>query len=57
MMLLYTLTKVMVNISNWLNNCHLQLNSSKMVAMFFQKQITHTQNLMVLYLDRDTVPK
>ena len=31
------LTKVMVNVSNWLNNCHLQLNSSKTVAMFFSK--------------------
>ena len=31
------LTKVMVNVSNWLNNCHLQLHSSKTVAMFFAK--------------------
>ncbi len=31
------LTKALVNVSNWLNNCHLQLNSSKTVAMFFTK--------------------
>ena len=31
------LTKVMVNVTNWLNNCYLQLNSSKTVAMFFAK--------------------
>ncbi len=40
------LTKALVNVSNWLNNCHLLLNSSKTVAMFFtkaKKSYTHTQ--------------
>ena len=32
------LTKVMVNVSNWLNNCHLQFNSSKTCYVFCQNK-------------------
>ena len=41
------LTKVMENVSNWQNNCHLHM-------YFLLKQINHTQNLMFLYLDRES---
>ena len=49
------LTKVMVNISNWLNNCHLQFDSSKTVAMFFAKtNKSYTEPDVFLYLDRES---
>lgn len=31
------LTKIMINVSNRLNNCHLQLNTSKTDTVFFAK--------------------
>ena len=38
------LTKVMVDVSDWLNKCCLQLNTSKTVAMFFSKTSkSHTE--------------
>ena len=38
------LTKVMVDVSDWLNKCCLQLNNSKTVAMFFSKTSkSHTE--------------
>lgn len=40
------LTKAMVKVSTWLNNCHLQFDTFQTVAMFFlSKHRNQTQNL------------
>src|SRR4029434_11237434 len=49
------LTKVMVDVSDWLQKCCLQLNTSKAVAMFFfLKPASLTLNLMFLFLIKES---